>query len=186
MQLRKEVIDQEQAINYFVREKLKKGVKLTDTEVWAKEWMDIYAKNHKKAEKILYKTYHNIPKYVRVWEQRMNLQSTLPMPKKAKKYALEHTFKDKAKELLAKNKCKTKISFEDLNPMDYKMICDWFEKGIEMPEYLKGVMKFKLTFKENLEKLMGKSIQEAMAGAQNVVFFLFFIFFFMTLMLINL
>jgi len=186
MQLRKEVIDQDQAINYFVREKLKSGAKLTDTEVWAKEWMDIYAKNHKKAEKVLYKTYHNIPKYVRVWEERMNLKSNLPLTKKAKTYALDYAYRDKARELLAKNKCKTKIPFEDLKPIEYKMICDWFEKGIEMPEYLKGVMKFKLTFKENTEKLMGKSIQEAMASSQNVLFFMFFIFFFMMLMLINL
>jgi hypothetical protein len=183
MHLRKE--DEYQSIGYFVRQKLRTGEKLTDTERWAKEWLDQYAKKHRNKETMLYNAYHSIPKYVEIWEERLNLRPSIKT-KKAKKLVLDFVFKAKAKELLEKNRFKTLIEFESLKPEEYKMICDWFEKGIELPDYLKGILKYRPTFQEKVEEILGKSINQALVESQNLIFYLFLCYFFMMLMLINL
>ena len=85
MQLTKTEEEHYQSIDYFVREKLRKGAFLTSSELWAKEWMDLHAQSYKRPEEVFYKTYHTIPKCVQVWEKRMNLKPSIPKEKKAKK-----------------------------------------------------------------------------------------------------
>lgn len=190
MNLRNEdEIEQYQSINYFVRQKLSSGDEMMDNELWAKEWLEEYVKNNKKIKinERYYNAYHAIPKSVEIWQERMNLKRTeLKKQSKAKKKVLAYKFKDRAKELLEINRYKTLIDFDNLQPEEYKMIVNWLEKGKDLPEYLQGIMKYKPTFKEKAEKILGSGIEETLKKGQNYVFYLFIAFFFTMLMLLNL
>lgn len=183
MQIKNE--DRVESINYFVRQKITSGAKLTNTELWAKEWLDYYAKNQKKTEQLYYDAYHAIPEYVMTWEKRLNVKNPLKPPKN-KTIIMDFTFKHRAEELLVQNRYKTIIPFNELKWEEYKMICDHFEKGKIMPDYLKGIVQYQPTLEERIEKILGQSIKQAMTKTQNIVFYLFLGFFFLMLMLLNL
>lgn len=187
MQVRKEEVEQYQSINYFVREKLKAGEKLLDSELWAKEWLEQYVEKNKKQDgKNYYKAFHAIPKSVELWEERMNLNPSNPSKRKGPKNALDYKFKRKARTLLEEHRFKTLIAFESLQPEEYKIICDWFENDKELPEYLKGILKYQPTLKEQLTKTFSSKAVQFMEKSQNIFFYLFIGFFFIILMVINL
>ncbi|MGF7535392.1 hypothetical protein AAGG74_17210 [Bacillus mexicanus] len=186
MQLRKNNIDPNQTINYFVHNKIKSGQKCENNEEWANEWLQQYVKNNSRKEEKLYKAFHSIPKYIEVWEQRINKKSAEVKSIKEKVIPIDFSYRMRAKELLEKNRYMTKVPFEELHPEEYKMIVEWFEYKKDLPEYLKGILKYRLTLEEKIEKLLGESIKELILRSQNFIFYFFLVFFFAILMLINL
>ncbi|MGN5650791.1 hypothetical protein [Bacillus sp. Brlt_9] len=182
MGLRKE--EDQQTMDYFVRQKLKSGSKFVDTELWAKEWLDQYAASHKNSEELYYKAYHNIPKYVEVWEEKLNIKDSTINKNTRKIYDFTH--KEKARRLIEQNRYKTKINFNELQPEEYKMICDWLEGKSELPTYLRGILEYIPTFTERFEHFIGKSVEQFQIDLQNKLFYVFIIYFFMIVMIINL
>lgn len=186
MQLRKKNIDPNQTINYFVHNKIKSGFKCENNEEWAKEWLQQYVRNNSRKEEKFYKACHSIPKYVELWEQRLNKTSPEIKSIKDKIIPIDFSFRLKAKDLLEKNRYVTKIPFEELRPEEYKMISEWFEDNKELPEYLRGILQYRLTIEEKIEKALGENLRDLVLRSQNFVFYLFLGFFLAVLMLINL
>lgn len=187
MKLQTQVDSEEklQTVDGFVRQRLKAGFTLKDSELMAKEWLETYADDEKNRDILHYEAFHRIPKHVESWRDKASQEEMLKK-KAAKARIIEFRFKKQARVLLNQHNCTTLVNFDDLKAEEYAMIVNWFESKKPMPEYLKGVIKYIPTFKDKIEDALGDSIDKTLEKVVVGSFYLFLSGFFVGLILLNL
>lgn len=174
-----------QTVDGFVRQRLKAGFTLKDSELMAKEWLETYANDEKNRDILHYEAFHRIPKHVNSWRDKLS-QAEAEKKREAKGRIIEFRFKKQARFLLEKNNYMTIVDFDDLKAEEYAMIVKWFEDKQPMPEYLKGVIKRIPTFIDKVEDVLGDTIDQTLEKMVIGSFYLFLSCFFVALVLLNL
>ena len=173
-----------QTVDGFVRQRLKAGFTLKDSELMAKEWLETYANEAKDRDILHYEAYHRIPKHVESWRDKASKEEA-SRQKAAKERIIEFRFKKQARYLLEQNRYVTIIDFEDLKAEEYAMIVKWFEEKKPVPDYLKGVIKRIPTFKDKVEDMLGDTFDKTFEKAVIGSFYLFMACFFICIILLN-